>query len=228
MEDPIAHAPDAGQQGPSAWNPLLPQPEDYENAPPTPIELEEGERAFDPCITVKGNLGDAFRIFTDGLKGDTSSPDTRIEVEPDEEDILDTLRKHDTFPFWLPHLTPLRDAQLPTSQVIPIEGVSAARLTGAFVAMRQREGKTQRQVRTNPPLRPLTPLFLQPRTCCANEELPSYRDAVRSDVSQVPDVRAEAHLVRAGEERRELGVSVLHHVVWCVHAHVVRGSEAVR
>ncbi|KAJ6617752.1 hypothetical protein B0H10DRAFT_2218297 [Mycena sp. CBHHK59/15] len=93
-----------------------------------------------------------------------------------------------------PRTSPLRgDAQLPISQVIPIKGVSAARLTGAFVAMRQREGKTQRQVHTNPPL--------QPRTRRANEELPAYRDVVRSDVSQVPDVRAEVHLVRAGNGR---------------------------
>ncbi|KAJ6599637.1 hypothetical protein B0H10DRAFT_2083964, partial [Mycena sp. CBHHK59/15] len=50
---------------------------------------------------------------------------------------------------------------------------------GSAMAMRQREGKTQWQVPTNPPhcacyLRFFS--FLQPRTCCANEELPAYRD----------------------------------------------------
>ncbi|KAJ6601585.1 hypothetical protein B0H10DRAFT_2082204, partial [Mycena sp. CBHHK59/15] len=39
------------------------------------------------------------------------------------------------------------------------EGVLAARLTGAFIAMQQREGKTQRQVPTNPPALPATSVF---------------------------------------------------------------------
>ncbi|KAJ7656480.1 hypothetical protein DFH06DRAFT_914458, partial [Mycena polygramma] len=48
------------------WNPLLLQPEDYEDEAHPPIELGEKEVLFNPKITTRGTLGDAFRIFTDG------------------------------------------------------------------------------------------------------------------------------------------------------------------
>ncbi|KAJ6632432.1 hypothetical protein B0H10DRAFT_1977305 [Mycena sp. CBHHK59/15] len=45
------------------------------------------------------------------------------------------------------------------------EGVSAAWLTGTFIAMRQREGKTQRQVPTNPPALPASSVFSASSNC---------------------------------------------------------------
>ncbi|KAJ7858875.1 hypothetical protein B0H13DRAFT_2356350 [Mycena leptocephala] len=71
------------------WNPLRPQPEDDENEPLSePIALEPNEVFFDPKITTKGTLADTFRIFTDGMKGATAPPDTRIEPEPDGEPVI--------------------------------------------------------------------------------------------------------------------------------------------
>jgi ribonuclease HI len=70
------------------WNPLNTQPEDYEEAPTPHIELESGEKVFDTRITTRGSLGDAFRIFTDGLKGGDTAPQTRLDPEPDEDDVV--------------------------------------------------------------------------------------------------------------------------------------------
>ncbi|KAJ6546319.1 hypothetical protein B0H10DRAFT_2131661, partial [Mycena sp. CBHHK59/15] len=70
---------------------------------------------------------------------------------------------------------------------------------GSAMAMRQREGKTQWQVPTNPPPLCLLPPFFQlPPTAhvlrkqgaaCVSGRV----DAVRSGASQVPDVRTEVH-----------------------------------
>ncbi|KAJ6550346.1 hypothetical protein B0H10DRAFT_1968913 [Mycena sp. CBHHK59/15] len=94
------------------------------------------------------------------------------------EMICGTLRKHDTFPFWLcaaldvqqtplfllpppPRTRPLRDTQLPTSQVIPMHALhhedAPPRMPHGFAASVQRS-------------------FLQLHTCCGNEELPAYLD----------------------------------------------------
>jgi hypothetical protein len=58
------------------WNPLNPEPEDYENGVPGPI-VRENEVLFNPKITTMGHLRDTFRIFTEGQKGDTIAADTR-------------------------------------------------------------------------------------------------------------------------------------------------------
>ncbi|KAJ7023638.1 hypothetical protein C8F04DRAFT_1304655 [Mycena alexandri] len=52
------------------------------------VNLEEGETVFDPKITVTGTLADTFRIFGDGLEGDTTAPDTMPGIEPDEQPIV--------------------------------------------------------------------------------------------------------------------------------------------
>ncbi|KAJ6498521.1 hypothetical protein C8R47DRAFT_971760, partial [Mycena vitilis] len=66
------------------WNPLLPQPEDYEDIP----ALNANETLFDPTISVKGDLRDTFRIFTEGRRGGTEAPDTQMEPEEDEDEII--------------------------------------------------------------------------------------------------------------------------------------------
>ncbi|KAJ7615151.1 hypothetical protein DFH06DRAFT_925286, partial [Mycena polygramma] len=48
------------------WNPLLVQPEDYEDGPQDPPQLSGSEVLFNPKITTKGTLANAFRIFTEG------------------------------------------------------------------------------------------------------------------------------------------------------------------
>lgn len=74
---------------PDKWNPLAPQPEDYEtqNAENTPPP-EENEYHFDPKITCPGNLTDTFRIFGDGLTSWGTPPNTWINPEPDEDEIV--------------------------------------------------------------------------------------------------------------------------------------------
>ncbi|KAJ6626383.1 hypothetical protein B0H10DRAFT_1999085, partial [Mycena sp. CBHHK59/15] len=62
--------------------------------------------------------------------------------------------------------------------------------------MQQREGKTQRQVPTHPPLCLLAPFFQLPPTTHVLRErgaacVSGQVDAVCSGASQVPDVRAE-------------------------------------
>ncbi|KAJ7152401.1 hypothetical protein C8R46DRAFT_1357467 [Mycena filopes] len=52
------------------------------------IDIADKEAMFDPKITTKGNLGDAFRIFTEKLKSGPTPPDTRIEPEADEDRII--------------------------------------------------------------------------------------------------------------------------------------------
>jgi hypothetical protein len=69
------------------WNPLIPQPEDYENIPREALQLDTKEVLFNPKITTEGTLSDAFRIFTNGLKGEAKPPDSRMEPERDEEQI---------------------------------------------------------------------------------------------------------------------------------------------
>jgi hypothetical protein len=49
---------------------------------------ESSEVLFDTRITVTGTSADTFRIFTDGLEGGRSAPDTALEPEPDEEQIM--------------------------------------------------------------------------------------------------------------------------------------------
>ncbi|KAJ6559704.1 hypothetical protein B0H19DRAFT_944653, partial [Mycena capillaripes] len=70
------------------WNPMLPQPEDWE----TDLELvpvhDEDTKTFDPKITTHGTLADTFRIFTNDLDGGDEAPDTKFEPEPDEEEIV--------------------------------------------------------------------------------------------------------------------------------------------
>ncbi len=53
---------------PGKWNPLLRQPEDYEEEYMEDLRrgsLDVDLVPFDRCVTTKGNLGHAFRIFTD-------------------------------------------------------------------------------------------------------------------------------------------------------------------
>ncbi|KAJ6571551.1 hypothetical protein B0H19DRAFT_860252, partial [Mycena capillaripes] len=75
---------------PDKWNPLTPQPEDYEvddsnnwNEP-----LNEREVKFNPVVTTEGGLTGSFRIFCDGQRSSNTAPNTRFEPEPDEEKII--------------------------------------------------------------------------------------------------------------------------------------------
>ncbi|KAJ3724919.1 hypothetical protein DFJ43DRAFT_965801, partial [Lentinula guzmanii] len=51
---------------PQKWNPCSVLPEDFEPQEGETPRRREG--TFDPRITTKGTLSDAFRIFTDGKK----------------------------------------------------------------------------------------------------------------------------------------------------------------
>ncbi|KAJ6524574.1 hypothetical protein B0H19DRAFT_972001, partial [Mycena capillaripes] len=71
------------------WNPLEPQPEDYEDDMGNrAVPENENENIFDLRITVKGTLADTFRIFTDGLESSKTAPNTMLDPEPDEEPIV--------------------------------------------------------------------------------------------------------------------------------------------
>jgi ribonuclease HI len=75
------------------WNPLLPQPEDYEdennriNEEDIPEIVQKDLETFDTKIT-QDSLADTFRIFNDQIRGSTLPPNTKMEPEPDEEPIV--------------------------------------------------------------------------------------------------------------------------------------------
>ncbi|KAF9522431.1 hypothetical protein CPB83DRAFT_777105, partial [Crepidotus variabilis] len=56
---------------PGKWNPLNPQPEDHENERTRDRHLNQHAYEFDNKLSVTGNLGDAFRIFTSGETSET-------------------------------------------------------------------------------------------------------------------------------------------------------------
>ncbi|KAK7059398.1 hypothetical protein R3P38DRAFT_2496238, partial [Favolaschia claudopus] len=73
------------------WNPLIPQPEDYEDEDgdedhPETEQHDEECRTFDTRIS-QPSLADTFRIFCDGTRGSNRASNLRMEPEPDEEDI---------------------------------------------------------------------------------------------------------------------------------------------
>ncbi|KIY73935.1 hypothetical protein CYLTODRAFT_472864, partial [Cylindrobasidium torrendii FP15055 ss-10] len=72
---------------PPKWNPYSRIPEDYEYMPEISNEdKEEGIRLFDPRVTAKPGLKNAFRIFTEGpICNDL--PDT--ELIPEDKSILE-------------------------------------------------------------------------------------------------------------------------------------------
>lgn len=76
----------------SKWNPLMPQPEDYEDdnerliAEDTSEPTEGNPERFNTRIT-QNTLGDTFRIFCEGARSGATPPDTKNEPEPDEEAI---------------------------------------------------------------------------------------------------------------------------------------------
>ncbi|KAJ6548853.1 hypothetical protein B0H19DRAFT_855805, partial [Mycena capillaripes] len=69
------------------WNPLRPQPEDYEALDAAnPAPLREHESRFNPKITTEGDLTGTFRIFCEGRRSGSTAPNTYIEPEPDEDE----------------------------------------------------------------------------------------------------------------------------------------------
>ncbi|KAJ7106483.1 hypothetical protein C8R43DRAFT_832158, partial [Mycena crocata] len=48
------------------WNPMKPQPEDYEERYAPVPRADPNEVEFDPRITTHGTIADTFRIFTRG------------------------------------------------------------------------------------------------------------------------------------------------------------------
>ncbi|KAL0059957.1 hypothetical protein AAF712_013253 [Marasmius tenuissimus] len=68
---------------PDKWNPTTPKPEDFEKEDTRwQIVSEEDAEPFDPRITTKGSLADAFRIFTGG-ECCNDIPDTRLYPDND-------------------------------------------------------------------------------------------------------------------------------------------------
>ncbi|KAK7040435.1 hypothetical protein R3P38DRAFT_2367500, partial [Favolaschia claudopus] len=77
---------------PDKWNPLMAQPEDYEEMDEIQNNLDARQHNTDEeeILTFKtkisqATLTDTFRIFNDGIRSSGYAPDTRMEPEPDEE-----------------------------------------------------------------------------------------------------------------------------------------------
>ncbi|KAJ6532977.1 hypothetical protein B0H19DRAFT_965261, partial [Mycena capillaripes] len=70
------------------WNPLLPQPEDWETDLERVPTQDENTETFNPKVTTHGTLADTFRIFTNEEVGGDEAPDTKLDPEPDEEEIV--------------------------------------------------------------------------------------------------------------------------------------------
>ncbi|KAJ7018414.1 hypothetical protein C8F04DRAFT_977304, partial [Mycena alexandri] len=70
------------------WNPMLPQPEDWETGFNVAPPHDPDTRVFNPKIRTHGTLADTFRIFTEGVDGSDVAPDNRPDPEPDEEEII--------------------------------------------------------------------------------------------------------------------------------------------
>ncbi|KAJ3715748.1 hypothetical protein C8R42DRAFT_583287 [Lentinula raphanica] len=67
---------------PQKWNPCSVLPEDFE---PQVVEApRRREGTFDPRITTRGSLSDAFRIFTEGRKCNTTADLSELDVTNDE------------------------------------------------------------------------------------------------------------------------------------------------
>ncbi|KAJ6603087.1 hypothetical protein B0H10DRAFT_2229930 [Mycena sp. CBHHK59/15] len=117
-----------------------------------------------------------------------------------------------------PHTNPLCDTQ-PTSQVIPsraprhkyalprmLHGNAAARGedTAAASSNRAPAARTRGYLRSGVP--------------DVRAEAHRYVPALPSPSPSLPTPLPPRTSVRASEDRRELRVSVLHHVTWCTHA----------
>jgi ribonuclease HI len=70
------------------WNPMLPQPEDWEAGFNVAAPQDPNTKVFNPKVTTHGTLADTFRIFTEGIDGGDVAPHNSPEPEPDEEEII--------------------------------------------------------------------------------------------------------------------------------------------
>ncbi|KAJ7763816.1 hypothetical protein B0H16DRAFT_1311066 [Mycena metata] len=70
------------------WNPMLPQPEDWEAGFNVDAPQDPEAKVFNPKVTTYGTLADTFRIFTERIDGGDVAPDNKPDSEPDEEEII--------------------------------------------------------------------------------------------------------------------------------------------